>query len=498
MASLGELFISLGFDVDDAKLKKFKSDLRDTHEEMVKLGTVAGGTLAALSVLVNKSADGAVRLNNMAASWGANAQAAQTFANALHQVNSQISISAGQDKYRAFSEMINAKVPVGSGAYAALSLLGVKNPYGTPEQALGDIRGFVSTHMGSFGTTPEKQRARVSDLLGQIGLSDSIGAILEPDEKYNGASQYNIKQGVLDNLSKFAAATAEFDEALNKFSTDMSGEIGEKLVKVVEFLTKALNFADKFNTDHPGAATAEGIAEGAAGTLGGWAILKKLFGGGAGAAGAASGAGMGAMRTLGVFGAGIGIAEGAWWLTGKEVEGAKAVAAWIKGGGTPGASTRGINNNNPGNIKYGPFARFHGATGADNRGFAIFPSYEMGAASIGALLKSYGHRGIDSIHDIVGHYTSGDPKNVQDSYEKMLRGMTGASSTDHLNLSDPVTLTKLVNGIIRQENGGKAAGVTINLHSNSKDNKELAHMIEERLQRHINGAYSQTNVGADQ
>ncbi len=65
---------------------------------------------------------------------------------------------------------------------------------------------------------------------------------------------------------------------------------------------------------------------------------------------------------------------------------------------------RGLRNNNPGNVRYGPFAKAHGATGQDDKGFAIFPDIDTGSNAMGALLKSYQKSGIDTISGIISKY----------------------------------------------------------------------------------------------
>lgn len=153
-----------------------------------------------------------------------------------------------------------------------------------------------------------------------------------------------------------------------------------------------------------------------------------------------------------------------------------------------GASqTRGIRNNNPGNIKYGPFARRHGATGQDADGFAIFPDSASGLRAIPALLKSYGRGGFNTPSSIAHRWSATD----QDAYTRRLAGLFGGDPNRQLDMTSPAVLNALRNGIILQENGrnpyaaemqarsGAAAGsgtgalsvdqnVTINLHGVDK------------------------------
>jgi uncharacterized protein (TIGR02594 family) len=73
-----------------------------------------------------------------------------------------------------------------------------------------------------------------------------------------------------------------------------------------------------------------------------------------------------------------------------------------------GGTTRGDRNNNPGNIKFGPHAKAFGATGADDKGFAIFPNRESGEAAQETLLKSNRYKGL-TLQQFAGKYAEGSP-----------------------------------------------------------------------------------------
>lgn len=49
--------------------------------------------------------------------------------------------------------------------------------------------------------------------------------------------------------------------------------------------------------------------------------------------------------------------------------------------------TRAWKNNNPGNLKYGPFARSMGATGRDDQNHAIFPTVVHGRKALRKLIR---------------------------------------------------------------------------------------------------------------
>jgi hypothetical protein len=66
----------------------------------------------------------------------------------------------------------------------------------------------------------------------------------------------------------------------------------------------------------------------------------------------------------------------------------------IGGAGEGGAGTRSWRNKNPGNIKFGAFAKEHGAVGADSGGFAVFPDEAAGSAAQRSLWESKGYKDV--------------------------------------------------------------------------------------------------------
>lgn len=114
-----------------------------------------------------------------------------------------------------------------------------------------------------------------------------------------------------------------------------------------------------------------------------------------------------------------------------------------------GRHTRGIRNNNPGNLKYNDFTRGLGATGMDAAGFAIFATPQQGLNAIAANLRSYGRKGFDTPSEIAHRWSTTD----QDAYTRRLANLFGGDPNKPLNMGDPAVIDALRNGIITQENG---------------------------------------------
>jgi hypothetical protein len=110
---------------------------------------------------------------------------------------------------------------------------------------------------------------------------------------------------------------------------------------------------------------------------------------------------------------------------------------------------RGIRNNNPGNIKYGSFAKELGSTGQDSSGFAQFASMKEGVNATNELLKSYATRGYDTIKTIISRWA---PSNENDTaaYIKEVAKNSGISADQPLSISQ---LSGVAKAIFGHENG---------------------------------------------
>lgn len=118
----------------------------------------------------------------------------------------------------------------------------------------------------------------------------------------------------------------------------------------------------------------------------------------------------------------------AWAGAAGAASGLKPAPAPNGSGGGPGiGATRGIRNNNPGNLEYGPFAISHGATGTDGR-FAIFPTMEAGVKAHEALLGGKNYAG-KTLEQIIGRYAPAGENNVA-AYIASITKQTGIKGGD--------------------------------------------------------------------
>jgi len=128
--------------------------------------------------------------------------------------------------------------------------------------------------------------------------------------------------------------------------------------------------------------------------------------------------------------------------------------------------TRGIRNNNPGNIDYNKRNAWQGQLGYEegvpNPRFARFDSPENGIRALAKLLLNYrgkdgepgvGATGIDTVHEIINRWAP-PVENDTGSYAKAVAKGLGVTPKASIIIKDPATLTVLVREIIAHENAG--------------------------------------------
>jgi TP901 family phage tail tape measure protein len=125
-------------------------------------------------------------------------------------------------------------------------------------------------------------------------------------------------------------------------------------------------------------------------------------------------------------------------FTGKQlaslVETVPGITSPVSPSDIPGfGGSRSWRNNNPGNLRHGEFAAAHGATGKDEKGFAVFPDAETGRAAQRSLLfDSPQYAGL-SIREAIGKYA---PAAENDTGAYVRRVTTGLGVGPEARLAD--------------------------------------------------------------
>lgn len=116
-------------------------------------------------------------------------------------------------------------------------------------------------------------------------------------------------------------------------------------------------------------------------------------------------------------------------------------------------AARGIRNNNPGNIEYGPFAKSMGATGSDGR-FAVFPTAEQGIAAITALQQRYENSGRESVAERIERWAPASENGpATRSYINAVARAMGVDPNASFSINDQTLGPAFIAAMIAYENG---------------------------------------------
>ena len=119
--------------------------------------------------------------------------------------------------------------------------------------------------------------------------------------------------------------------------------------------------------------------------------------------------------------------------------------------------SRGVRNNNPGNIMKSN-DEWQGLVGYDDDGYAIFDSPESGIRAKGRVLMTYGRKGYNTLPKMFERYApKGHGDNDPVAYAEFVANATGYGMNDVLDLQNPTVLMNLSRAINRMENGDDSA-----------------------------------------
>lgn len=132
---------------------------------------------------------------------------------------------------------------------------------------------------------------------------------------------------------------------------------------------------------------------------------------------------------------------------------AAIVVALTYGGSVVYTQSRGLRNNNPGNIRR-TSDKWQGLRAIQtDDSFFQFTDAKYGIRAMAKLLKNYQTRyGLKTVNDIINRWAPPVENNTS-SYVTHVAEVVGVGVNDPINLNDTSVLTKLVNGVIKHENG---------------------------------------------
>lgn len=279
--SIGDLFVSLGFKVDDTPLKSFDESLKSVFGTALKVAGVGGG-IAGFALALNQVADNASKIQNLNTQLGVTKQFAEGFAAAFHEANPLESFSAGLD---IAGNMAKYAAAMQQGlAGQELGYFGGNFADNTPEKIFDRLRSGYETAL----TMANGNRALVSQWVSTItGSAGVLNMVLESSEELNKSWSKGIfsdeKQMDLHNYNK------ALSDISNSFDQLKASWLSVPAKQIADFL-KSPEIQNHPETAAGAAGGAALIGTGVASLLGFGAITQAgLFAGGGYMAGSALG-----------------------------------------------------------------------------------------------------------------------------------------------------------------------------------------------------------------
>lgn len=240
--SLGELFVSLGFDVDDDKLKAFNDSIKDTQRTLLHIGEAAAGAVVALYEFLDGPISRASQFKQFTDQTGYSAEALQEWARTVSLVNRTVSFDQALGQYRAFTDYV-MKMRAGGGGVALASLLtpGDLNIGLGPDKQLELLSNAARNGewVNRFGAD---WRSYVLPKLSQLGLGAGwLDAIMKtPGERHDMTAGMGQTQAQADQLDKLNEKFGELQARWETFMKDFAVAHGDEILKVLQDLTKEL------------------------------------------------------------------------------------------------------------------------------------------------------------------------------------------------------------------------------------------------------------------
>ncbi|WP_347900756.1 structural protein [Pseudomonas purpurea] len=126
----------------------------------------------------------------------------------------------------------------------------------------------------------------------------------------------------------------------------------------------------------------------------------------------------------------------------------------------PITETRGVRNQNPGNIDYSPRNAWQGQLGLEvgvpKPRFARFDSAENGIRALGKLLLTYQRKHqLKTVAALIGRWAPTNENNTA-AYVRAVEASTGTRPGAEVDLTTSAVMQGFVKAIIRHENAGYA------------------------------------------
>lgn len=224
--SIGDLYVKLGFDVDDAKLKSFDQSIKDVFGTVLKIAGVGGG-VAGFIGLAKGAEETALQITNLTTVYGTSAKAIQAWGAAVHESNPLKSYAEGISSFGSIAEYLKNAAYTPQGA-SSLNRLGVSFSSEDVQHPERIIDKLFETIPKLLAAHPE-QRGLYSSLIGDVTGDATNIRIFEKGRAFQeaAASRTSLYDDDLKNTVRVAQDIAELENQWDRFFKHAIGLLAE-------------------------------------------------------------------------------------------------------------------------------------------------------------------------------------------------------------------------------------------------------------------------------
>jgi hypothetical protein len=239
---LGELFVALGFEVQDEKVDSFNQKTKTAENNLIKVAAVATAAAVALDKIVERAARGATALQNFAQQTGLSASKLQLFAVNAQLQNIGLTSESVSSSIMALQSNL-AQIKIGQGNIAPFQLMGVdvlgQDAFSVIEQLRTKIQGLDDM--------------TVTNLISQMGLDPQFITVLRmsSDEFGEFGKQVMLTSEQADKLQKLGQETRKLHLAIDALFNKTLVKAEPHITKFFETLTNIAFAIEKLNLGIP-------------------------------------------------------------------------------------------------------------------------------------------------------------------------------------------------------------------------------------------------------
>ncbi len=235
---VGELFVALGFDVDNTKLKGFNDGVQSSIQMLSKMASIASATLFTVRQFDN-AVGRAVALKNFSDQTGVATDEIQRFYNVAGRLNSNITLDQVIGSFTKLSEVI-ADAKMGKGPFGVAAQLGIGNLGAMDEMGVVNaLRANFAQNVTQWGRGDEQV---VIDMMSQLGIGpELIRTIKATDEEFKELWNNPIlSEENITRLSKVSAAKKELSYQFQVMRDTLAAEISPSAIEFFKNLSTVM------------------------------------------------------------------------------------------------------------------------------------------------------------------------------------------------------------------------------------------------------------------